>query len=106
MAEKSQLLTLDIISEIAFGSPFGNLTEDKDISSYIKTMEEMFPLTILLGTWPALAKVFFWKPFRPFLPKETDTAGMGKLMGFVLLSLSPSTLSASNAALSLESESE
>ena len=92
MAEKSQLLTLDIISEIAFGSPFGNLTADKDTSSYIKTMEEMFPLTVLLGTWPALADVFFWKPLRPLLPKETDTSGMGKLMGFVLWSLSPSTV--------------
>jgi hypothetical protein len=36
--------------------------------------------------------VFFWKPLRPLLPKETDTSGMGKLMGFVLWSLSPSTV--------------
>lgn len=81
MAVKFQLLTLDIISEIAFGNAFGNLRADEDISSYMKTMEDMFPLIILLGCWPALAKVFFSKIFRPFLPKETDTAGMGKLMG-------------------------
>jgi hypothetical protein len=87
MAEKSQLLTLDIISEIAFGDAFGNLTADEDLSSYIETMDDMFPLIILLGTWPALAKVFFSKPLRPFLPKETDTVGMGKLMGFVILGL-------------------
>jgi hypothetical protein len=84
MAEKFQLLTLDIISEIAFGDAFGNLEADKDLSSYMKTMESMFSLVILLGTWPVLAKVFFWKPLRPFLPKETDTDGMGKLMGFVV----------------------
>ncbi|RDW65159.1 hypothetical protein BP5796_09851 [Coleophoma crateriformis] len=81
MAVKFQLLTLDIISEIAFGKAFGNLVADEDVSSYIKTMEDMFPLIILLGTWPALAKVFFSKIFRPFLPKETDAAGIGKLMG-------------------------
>ncbi|KAE9374995.1 pisatin demethylase [Stipitochalara longipes BDJ] len=81
MAEKFQLLTLDIISEIAFGDAFGNLESDKDISSYIKTMEGMLPLIILLGTWPVLAKVFFWKGLRPFMPKDTDADGMGKLMG-------------------------
>ena len=92
MAVKFQLLTLDIISEIAFGNAFGNLIADEDLSSYMKTMEDMFPLIILLGTWPALAKVFFSKPLRPFLPKETDTFGMGKLMGFVIfcILLSPS----------------
>lgn len=81
MAVKFQFLTLDIISEIAFGNAFGNLESDEDISTYMKTVEDMFPLIILLGTWPALAKVFFWKPFRRFLPKETDTSGVGKLMG-------------------------
>jgi hypothetical protein len=84
MALKFQLLTLDIISEIAFGNAFGNLTADEDVSSYIKTMEDMFPLIILLGTWPALAKIFFSKILRPLLPKETDTVGMGKLMGLVV----------------------
>lgn len=83
MAVKFQFLTLDIISEIAFGDAFGNLESDEDVSSYMKTVEGMFPLVILLGTWPELAKVFFWKPLRRFLPKETDTTGMGKLMGFV-----------------------
>ncbi|KAH8748372.1 cytochrome P450 [Hyaloscypha finlandica] len=81
MAAKFQFLTLDIISEIAFRTAFGNLEADDDISSYMKTMEGMFPLATLLGTWPALAKVFFSKPLRRFLPKDTDTAGMGKLMG-------------------------
>jgi Cytochrome P450 len=89
MAEKFQLLTLDIISEIAFGDAFGNLESDEDVSSYVETMENMFPLVILLGTWPALAKLFFWKPLRRFLPKETDAAGMGKFMGFVVPRLPP-----------------
>lgn len=89
MAEKFQFLTLDIISEIAFGAAFGNLESDEDISSYMKTMEDMLPLIILLGTWPVLAKVFFWKPLRRFLPKETDTTGVGKLMGSVAPRLPP-----------------
>ncbi|KAE9377678.1 pisatin demethylase [Stipitochalara longipes BDJ] len=81
MARQFHFLTLDIISDIAFGTAFGNLEADNDVSSYIKTMETMFPLIILLGTWPALARIFFSKPLRRFLPKETDTVGMGKLMG-------------------------
>jgi hypothetical protein len=37
MAAKFQFLTLDIISEIAFGTAFGNLEADDDLSSYMKT---------------------------------------------------------------------
>lgn len=90
MAAKFQLLTLDIISEIAFGSPFGNLTADDDISSYIKTMSDFMPTMILLGTWPGFARLLSSKLFRPIHPKATDTKGIGKLMGFVFLHLAVS----------------
>lgn len=85
MALKFQLLTLDVISEIAFGKPFGNLETDADVSSYLKATEEMFPMFILLGTWPILTKILFSKICRPFMPHDTDVTGVGKLMGFVLL---------------------
>jgi hypothetical protein len=82
-APKSQFFTIDVISEIAFGKSFGNLEADEDTSSYIKATEEIFPMIILLGTFPWLAQVFFSRPFKGLLPSDTDAAGMGKLMGFV-----------------------
>lgn len=86
-APKSAFFTLDVISDLALGTPLGNLEADKDVLSYIKTMEETFPILILLGTFPSLAKVFFSWPFTSLLPSNTDKVGMGKLMGFVLLRL-------------------
>lgn len=84
-APKAQFFTLDVISDLAFGKAIGNLEADKDLSSYIKTMEETFPMIVLLGAFPSLAKVFFSRPMKSLLPSDTDTVGMGKLMGFVLL---------------------
>ena len=62
----------------------GNLEADADLSSYIKSTEEAFLMMVLLGAFPLLTKVFFSRPLRWLLPSDTDTVGMGKLMGFVL----------------------
>jgi hypothetical protein len=77
--------TLDVISDLAFGKSFGSLQTDRDDIAYIKTSDEVLPLLILLATFPGLAKVFFSRIFRSFLPKDTDSIGMGRLMGFVFL---------------------
>lgn len=84
-APKTQFFTLDVISEIAFGKSFGNLEADEDTAEYIKTTEGLFPMLVLLGAFPWMAHVFFSRPFKGLLPTETDSVGMGKLMGFVLL---------------------
>lgn len=83
-APKAQFFTLDVISDIAFGKAFGNLEADKDCSSYIKTTEETFPMIVLLGAFPWLAKIFFSRPLKGLLPSDKDQVGLGKLMGFVL----------------------
>ena len=83
-APKSSFFTLDVISDIAFGKAFGNLEADADVSSYIKTTEETFPMIVLLGSFPWLARLFFSRPLKSLLPSDTDTVGMGKLMGLVL----------------------
>ena len=75
-----------MISEIAFGKAFGNLEADEDVSSYLKTTEAVIPMIILLGAFPWLAKVFFSRPLKSLLPSDTDTVGMGKLIGYALAS--------------------
>lgn len=74
-----------MIADIAFGKPFGNLEADSDVSSYLKIEEDTLPLLILLGTFPGLAKVLFSRIFSRFMPKDTDSVGLGRLMGYVLL---------------------
>lgn len=80
-APKTQFFTLDVISDIALGKSLGNLEADEDCYSYIKTTEETFPMIVLLGAFPWLANVFFSRPMKSLLPSDTDTVGMGKLMG-------------------------
>ncbi len=48
-ARKAQFLTLDVISAIAFGEPFGYVTQDEDLYDYIKTTEETVPMIILVS---------------------------------------------------------
>ncbi|KDN67099.1 putative cytochrome P450 [Colletotrichum sublineola] len=52
---KAQYFTLDVISDLAFGEPFGDLTTDSDVHEYIRTMEENMPTIIL--TKESLTKV-------------------------------------------------
>ncbi|KAH8885376.1 cytochrome P450 [Thozetella sp. PMI_491] len=42
MAKKLQYLTLDVISEISFGEPFGDLRNDADVNGYIESTEAAF----------------------------------------------------------------
>jgi hypothetical protein len=83
LAPKIQYFTLDVISDIAFGKAFGNLTADGDVSSYIKIIEEAFPFVMILATFPELCQIFFSRIFKPIWPKDTDKTGIGKLMGYV-----------------------
>lgn len=84
-APKSTYLTLDIISDIAFGKSFGNLKADNDTVSYIRGIEETMSFIVLLGIFPWLARIVFSWPCKYLLPSDKDAAGMGKLMESVFL---------------------
>jgi hypothetical protein len=83
-ALKTQFFTLDVISDIALGKAFGDLDADRDTSFLIKVSEESFPILVLLGAFLWLANVFFAYPIKLLLPSDKDTAGLGKLIGFVV----------------------
>jgi hypothetical protein len=82
-AKKAQYFTLDVITSIAFGDPFGYLTKDEDIHEYIKTTEETLPAIIMVGVFPWLNRVLQSPLMRMFLPSDKDALGLGKVMGFV-----------------------
>jgi len=82
MARKASYFTMDVITDVAFRQPFGNLVEDRDTHRYIQSTEEMLPIMITLTSVPALS-AFFQFPWvaKLFSPNDKDTTGVGKLIG-------------------------
>jgi hypothetical protein len=54
LAEKSQFFALDSILEIATGAPMGDLKQDKDVNSYLKTTADALPMLIMIGSVPSV----------------------------------------------------
>ncbi|KAH6629589.1 cytochrome P450 [Boeremia exigua] len=82
LAEKLQYLTLDVISDLAFGKPLGYLQQDADPYDYLQSMDASMPVLAVLGNIPWLADLFHSPLLRRFLPSELDKGGFGALIGF------------------------
>jgi cytochrome P450 len=76
-ALKAQYFTLDVISALAFGKPFGYLTQDEDLHDYIKITTAYIPFMVALGSVPWLADLLHSRLMRGLLPKESDKLGFG-----------------------------
>jgi cytochrome P450 len=81
LAEKVQYFTLDVISALAFGRPFGHLKEDADVYDYIKIVKSFIPVLSVFGLLPWLSNLFHSRPFRRLLPKDSDKLGFGAFIG-------------------------
>jgi cytochrome P450 len=80
LAKKIPYFTLDVISHVGVGQPFGNLLADKDQKDYLKASEE--GLKIGNTVW---AMGLLWLRNTPIIgpaisPSEKDSAGFGKMM--------------------------
>jgi hypothetical protein len=80
LAQKIPYFTLDVISHVGLGQPFGDLLADADVNDYLKSSEE--GLRIGNSAW---AMGFNWLRNAPLIgpaisPSEKDTAGFGKMM--------------------------
>ena len=86
IARSVQYLTTDIISHLCFGQPIGFVEEHKDIHDFRKTLESRLPIAeqfsviveyfSLLST---LSRIPWIK--RNLVPQNTDTTGVGKILG-------------------------
>lgn len=74
--------TLDVISSVAFGVPFGFIANDDDPFGYIENLQQMLPAIILFGVFTELTKLMRLPVLAPLLPKTTDKRGLGKVMDF------------------------
>jgi hypothetical protein len=76
------LFTLDVISKVSLGDEFGCVRCDADIHGFYSTLRVHIPFMSLTIDVPWLRNFFYSDIFLKLMgPKETDTAGIGKLMG-------------------------
>ncbi|KAF2828344.1 pisatin demethylase [Ophiobolus disseminans] len=80
LSKKIPYFTLDVISHVGLGQPFGNLLADKDQNDYLKSCEE--GLHIANTAW---GLGISWLPGAPIIgplisPSEKDSSGFGKMM--------------------------
>ncbi|KAM5380801.1 hypothetical protein ACJZ2D_003325 [Fusarium nematophilum] len=73
-------MTLDIISKIAFGEPFGFMDHDKDFYGYIKTTEDTVPMMQMFALIPWLIKLLQSPLCKALMPSERDAVGLGPIM--------------------------
>ncbi|KAK1755440.1 cytochrome P450 [Echria macrotheca] len=78
---KAQYFTLDVISNVAYGEPFGFLATDSDVHEYIQTTEENLPAIIMVSVLPWLNKALQSPLLKSLLPSDKDPIGLGKIMG-------------------------
>ncbi len=77
---KAQYFTLDVISSLAFGEPFGDVETDSDVHGYIQAMEESMPTIIVTTVMPWGMELLQMPIFKGMLPSEKDAVGVGRAM--------------------------
>jgi len=77
---RAQYFTLDVVTGVAFGEPFGFLERDSDVEKYLETTETMIPMFGILGSLPWLVYVMHTWPINLMMPGEGDKVGFGRLM--------------------------
>jgi cytochrome P450 len=80
LAKKIPYFTLDVISHVGLGQPFGDLKADADVKDYLKASEE--GLKIGNTAW---AMGLAWLKDTPIIgpaisPSEKDASGFGRMM--------------------------
>ncbi|KAF2634891.1 cytochrome P450 oxidoreductase [Massarina eburnea CBS 473.64] len=86
IGQRIQFLALDVITHLCFGAPLGFMTQDRDVSDFVRTIEQQLPIVqhfsvFLEFNWllKNLTRISLIK--RLLLPRNTDTTGIGKIMG-------------------------
>lgn len=85
---RAQFYTLDVVTSVTFGKPFGFLKKDGDVHKYLEITEIMIPMFGIMGAIPQLVYLLHTWPFNYLMPGEGDKFGFGRLMKYVQRELS------------------
>jgi hypothetical protein len=80
-AQAVTFFTMDAITDIAFGEPWGFVAADEDIGEWCKSIEGVIPVANMVSTLPWLSHLLNI-PFimRMIMPSDKDEKGPGKLL--------------------------
>jgi cytochrome P450 len=82
LARAAQYFTLDVISDLAFNSPFGDIPQDRDVHGYIKTTEEAIGFMTVLSIFPTVHRWIEQSRLVDLLaPTAKDKTGLGRIVG-------------------------
>ena len=85
-AELAQYLTLDVVTFLSLGQPFGFVSEDTDKYEYVKSMEDNFPILNFFSIVPGLSDIMRIPTVQnSLIPTTKDKTGLGKAKAYVSL---------------------
>ncbi|KAH8896080.1 cytochrome P450 [Thozetella sp. PMI_491] len=77
----SRYFTLDVITRLGYGQPFGYLDEGTDVYGWISQIDLVIGLNSVAFDVPWIRRIFYFQPIMHLLgPKATDKTGIGKIM--------------------------
>lgn len=78
-AQIAQYLTLDVITYLSLGEPFGFISEDTDKYEYVKSIEDNFPVMNVFSAVPLLSAIMRIPTVQNnLIPTVKDKTGLGK----------------------------
>jgi cytochrome P450 len=82
LARVAQYFTIDVLTDVAFGYPFGFLAADDDLHDYIKSLGPLMPFMELNSNITWIASILNSKYMKKLMtPTANDGSGMGKMIG-------------------------
>ena len=91
IGRRVQYLTVDIISRLCLGQPFGCIENDNDQYEFLETVKQATPVSLYFTVFPELSALLFYLTKIPLLrriivPSTADANGLGKVMkvGFLI----------------------
>lgn len=73
---------MDVLTNVAFGDPFGYMANDADVHDYIKTIRAFVPILELQTNHKTFNKIMSsWLVRSLLAPTAEDRVGMGKVIG-------------------------
>ncbi|CAG8982895.1 hypothetical protein HYALB_00002912 [Hymenoscyphus albidus] len=81
LARKAPFFSIDVITDLGFDEPFGDLTSDQDVHSYITSTEDTMRIVIMMCSVPTIS-AFINTPIigNLLFPSSKDLAGPGRLI--------------------------